>query len=188
MKAVIFIIVILLLVAAGWYFMQPSSLQEENNTPTTDTTTESAPVTDDAAVEMEGEMSTESEAVDTSVSAEEAAMGTKGEGVELEADTAVESDVTAEPTVREFTIDSFNYGYSMDEIRVNEGDTVTINLTNSGGFHDWVVNEFGAATDQIQAGDTTSVTFVADAAGTYEYYCSVGSHRAQGMVGQLIVE
>jgi len=89
---------------------------------------------------------------------------------------------------RSFTIDSFIFGYSMEEIRVKQGDIVTINLTNSDGFHDWVVDEFGAATDTIQAGETTSITFVASKKGTFEYYCSVGSHRAQGMVGNLIVE
>ncbi len=90
--------------------------------------------------------------------------------------------------VQSFTIDSFSYGYSESEIRVKEGTTVTINLINSGGFHDWVVDEFNAATDKIQADGNTSVTFVADKAGTYEYYCSVGSHREQGMVGTLVVE
>ena len=87
-----------------------------------------------------------------------------------------------------FNIDSFSFGYSMEEIRVKEGDTVTINLTNSGGMHDWVVDEFSAATDVIPAGGATSVTFVAGKAGTYEYYCSVGNHRERGMVGTLIVE
>jgi len=32
------------------------------------------------------------------------------------------------------------------------------------------------------------VTFVADKAGEYEFYCSVGQHRANGMVGKLIVK
>lgn len=108
----------------------------------------------------------------------------------LDVDTDVTADASAEldaETVKEFTVDSFGFGYSMDTIEVNEGDTVTINLTNSDGVHDWVVDEFDAATDIIRAGETTSVTFVADAAGTYEYYCSVGNHRAQGMVGTLVV-
>jgi plastocyanin len=99
-----------------------------------------------------------------------------------------ETEVGAEPAVREFTIDSFGFGYSQEEIRVNEGDTVTINLTNSGGYHDWVVDEFDAATEKINGGGETSVTFVADETGTFEYYCSVGNHREQGMVGTLIVE
>ncbi len=91
-------------------------------------------------------------------------------------------------TEKEFTVDSFMYGYSPNEIVVNEGDTVTINLINSEGMHDWVVDEFGATTEIIGAGEETSVTFVADKAGEFEFYCSVGSHRAQGMVGTLIVQ
>lgn len=100
----------------------------------------------------------------------------------------VASDTEESGEVVSFEVDSFSYGYSLEEIRVKEGDTVTINLTNSGGFHDWVVDEFDAATAKIKEGETTSVTFVASKKGTYEYYCSVGSHRAQGMIGTLIVE
>jgi plastocyanin len=106
----------------------------------------------------------------------------------LETEMSQETVPEVESTERVFTLDSFSYGYSEDEIRVKQGDTVTINLTNSAGFHDWVVDEFGAATEKISAGETTSVTFVADETGTFEYYCSVGSHRQQGMVGNLIVE
>lgn len=87
-----------------------------------------------------------------------------------------------------FTVKGVNYAFDVDEIRVKEGDTVTINFESSDGFHDWVVDEFDAATAQVRPGTPTSVTFVASKAGTYEYYCSVGSHRAQGMVGNLIVE
>lgn len=91
-------------------------------------------------------------------------------------------------TKKIFDVDSFAFGYSETEIRVKKGDAVTINLTNSGGFHDWVVDEFAAATEQIAAGGNTSVTFVASETGTFEYYCSVGDHRTKGMVGKLIVE
>ena len=87
-----------------------------------------------------------------------------------------------------FNITGKNFEFSSTEIRVKEGDTVTINFTSNSGFHDWVVDEFNAATARVQAGDSSSVTFVADKTGTFEYYCSVGSHRANGMVGKLIVE
>jgi len=112
-------------------------------------------------------------------------------GVSADAETsAVASDTQpdADSVQHIFTLDSFNYGYSEEELRVKKGDTVTIILTNSGGFHDWVVDEFAAATEKISTGDTTTVTFVADETGTFEYYCSVGNHRQQGMVGNLIVE
>lgn len=87
-----------------------------------------------------------------------------------------------------FNLTGTNFAYNETEIRVSEGDTVTIHFESEEGFHDWVVDEFGAATEKVRPGTPTSVTFVADTAGTYEYYCSVGSHRANGMVGTLIVE
>lgn len=42
-------------------------------------------------------------------------------------------------------------------------------------------------TTQVNTGATTSVEFVADQVGNFEYYCSVGQHRANGMVGTLTV-
>ena len=64
-----------------------------------------------------------------------------------------------------------------------------ITLTNGGTMpHDWRVDEFAAATAIVQPGQEDAVEFVADQAGTFEYYCSVGQHRQQGMVGKLIVK
>ena len=34
----------------------------------------------------------------------------------------------------------------------------------------------------------TEVQFIADKAGTFEYYCFVGNHRQMGMVGTLTVK
>ena len=81
-----------------------------------------------------------------------------------------------------------NFAFSMNEIKVQQGDTVKIVFQNNDGFHDWVVDEFNARTKQINAGATDTVEFVADKAGTFEYYCSVGKHRELGMKGNLIVE
>ena len=61
-------------------------------------------------------------------------------------------------------------------------------FTSESGFHDWVVDEFDAATSRVQSGGQATVEFVAETSGTFEYYCSVGSHRAQGMKGNLVVE
>jgi len=55
-------------------------------------------------------------------------------------------------------------------------------------MHDFVVDEFGAKTDTLQTGQSDTITFVADKTGTFEYYCSVGNHRAMGMKGNLIVK
>lgn len=85
-------------------------------------------------------------------------------------------------------VEGGSFYYTPDEIRVNEGDTVKVIFTNAGGMHDFVIDEFDVATEIIEDGQMVEVEFVADEAGTYEYYCSVGEHRAMGMWGTLIVE
>ena len=79
-------------------------------------------------------------------------------------------------------------GQESPELRVKQGDTVRIEFTSTGGFHDWTVDEFNAATDRVNTGATATVEFVAGEKGTFEYYCSVGNHRAGGMKGNLVVE
>ena len=63
-----------------------------------------------------------------------------------------------------------------------------INFTSADGLHDLVIDEFDVRTERLRTGGTEYVMFVADKSGTFEYYCSVGSHRVNGMVGKLIVE
>lgn len=93
-----------------------------------------------------------------------------------------------EQAVKTFGISARPFEFSVKEIRVKKGDRVRINLTVAQGMHDWVVDEFNARTNVIQAGASDSVEFVADKAGIFEYYCSVPTHRQQGMAGKLIVE
>lgn len=96
----------------------------------------------------------------------------------------VDDDMTADVVIN---VTGENFAYSLEQIEVNEWDTVTINFESVGWNHDWVVDEFDAATEIVRPGTPTSVTFVADKAWEYEYYCSVGNHRAQGMVWTLVV-
>src|SRR3989344_2870374 len=89
-----------------------------------------------------------------------------------------------------FTMTGENFKFLMDgkdnpDLKVKVGDTVKIIFTSTDGFHDWVVTELNAATQKVKAGETATVEFVADKAGTFEYFCSVGSHRAKGMKGKL---
>jgi plastocyanin len=74
------------------------------------------------------------------------------------------------------------------EIIVTEGTTVEITFVNTGGPHDWNLDAFGVDMPVIRGGSETTATFTADEAGEYEYYCSVGNHRARGMWGYFIVE
>jgi len=90
--------------------------------------------------------------------------------------------------VRSFVITGDSFSFDPKEIRVKRGDKVQIVFRNVEGFHDWVIDEFGARTQKIQAGQTDTIEFFADRVGTFEYYCSVGSHRQMGMRGNLIVQ
>ncbi len=87
-----------------------------------------------------------------------------------------------------FNITGRNFSFSQSELKVKKGDRVIINFESTDGFHDWSISEFSVHTDRVGAGQKSSVEFVADKTGTFEYYCSVSSHRAAGMVGKLIVE
>lgn len=104
----------------------------------------------------------------------------------LEGDTSVTEMVVAE--VKEFTVTGANFSFNPSSITVKKGDRVKITFINSEGFHDWKIDEFGAATKQTKAPTTEVLEFTADKVGSFEYYCSVGSHKAMGMVGTLKVE
>ena len=95
-----------------------------------------------------------------------------------------------------FPVTAKNYSFGPAEIKVKKGSKARIELRVEEGFHDWVLDEFGAHTaqagstgsPQAAAGNTVTAEFVANRAGLFEYYCSVGSHRKLGMIGKFIVE
>ena len=98
------------------------------------------------------------------------------------------STETLSPTVKEFNITGQSFFFSPREIRVKLGDKIKINFTSAGDFHDWTLDGYSVGTAQVNTGQSASVEFTADKAGGFEYYCSVGTHRAMGMVGAFIVE
>lgn len=145
-----------------------------------------APQPDEIIPEIPEE--TDSESVEEEHSDEEAHdehAGVNGSEETFDPEDTSEVDVV-------FEVDSENFVFLIDGERnpdmvVSEGDRVRVEFTSTQGTHDWVVDGFGA-TEIISAGGSSFVEFVADQAGTFEYYCSVGSHRQQGMRGNFIVE
>lgn len=110
--------------------------------------------------------------------------------VDLGSEVVVDGDAVADLDVDgvTFTVTGNNFAFAPSTMTVKKGDTVTITFKNSDGFHDLVIDELsGATTSRIKGGEEETITFVADKAGTFEYYCSVGEHRAMGMVGTLTV-
>ncbi len=100
--------------------------------------------------------------------------------------TTVATDVQT-GTVKEFTVTGTNFAFAPSAITVNKGDTVKITFKNASGFHDFKIDAFNVATKQIPGGQEQTVQFVATKTGSFEYYCSVGKHRAMGMKGTLTV-
>lgn len=102
--------------------------------------------------------------------------------------TVMPTNIVEISSVKEFTVAATPFTFSLSEIKVKKGDTVTIVFRNNKGVHDWVVDEFNARTKVLQADQSETIEFVADKTGTFEYYCSVNGHRNMGMKGNLIVE
>ena len=80
-------------------------------------------------------------------------------------------------------------GWSVREIHVKQGDTVTLRLTSEDVTHGFLIPDLGIEAQPIEPGTYQTVTFRADRPGIYTYYCNVlCSHRHGAMVGKLVVD
>src|SRR3989338_4437998 len=81
-----------------------------------------------------------------------------------------------------------SFYFNPKEIRVKKGQTVKINLKAMDAMHNFNIDELGVKSPTLNAGETTTIDFVANKLGEFEYYCLIGQHRKLGQVGTLIVE
>ncbi len=159
-------VLVSMLLVGGWLFItqgENASVQENENIQQQEETVEST---------ASGEID------DTSP-----ASATTEISVETEKETPSEI-----AQIREFIVEGSNFKFLPSSMNVNKGDTVKIVFKNSGGSHDLRIDAFNTATKVIASGEEETITFVADTVGTFEYYCSVGSHRTMRMKGTLIVK
>ena len=104
-------------------------------------------------------------------------------------ETAVpEAKVETTSKTVEVAVEGSQFKFLPATIKAKKGDTVVVMFKSMGGMHDFMIDEFEVATNQIGDGEEEEMEFVADKIGTFEYYCSVDGHRQLGMVGKLIVE
>ena len=103
-------------------------------------------------------------------------------------DNTIPEMVVDSTGVKEFTVEGVNFSFNPKTITVNKGDQVRIIFKNTAGFHDFKIDEFSVAAKQMQSPYQEILEFTADKAGSFQYYCSVGSHRAAGMFGTLTVQ
>jgi len=104
-----------------------------------------------------------------------------------------ESDRTEEDSVEataggelNVTMDSGNFFFAPDTITASPGQTVHVTFASNGGFHTFVIDEINFK-NKVEKGDTISFTAPTEP-GSYPFYCDIGSHRALGMEGVLIVK
>jgi nitrosocyanin len=99
------------------------------------------------------------------------------------------SDSAMTDGVKEFTVTGSAFKFDPATLTVKKGDKVKITFkNNSGGMHDFVIDELNVKSKVIASGAQEVIEFTADKTGTFEYYCSVGNHRQMGMKGNLVVE
>lgn len=107
--------------------------------------------------------------------------------VQTPSDAVVFSGATP---AREIIIEASEYKFNPNTITIKKGESVKITLKNVGNQpHDWFVEKMGGASiDMTSAGQSNSIVIKASQTGSFNTYCSIGSHRKLGMVGKLVVQ
>ena len=107
----------------------------------------------------------------------------------------------------EVTVTDFQF--SPNSWTVSAGEEVSIEITNDGAVvHEWVLMQPGVrieseadlpeteeelladfvnVEEEVEPGSTTTLTFTAPEAGTYQVICAIEGHFAAGMEGELTV-
>jgi plastocyanin len=94
---------------------------------------------------------------------------------------------TQQKEVKEFLVSGSNFTFDVPSINVAKGDRVKITFKNNEGTHNLLIDGLNLGTETIGAGEEDSIEFTADQEGIFEFYCSVGNHKEQGMMGTLMV-
>lgn len=108
-------------------------------------------------------------------------------------ETQSESEISQEGSpdaegVKTFEVEAGSFYFSPNTITVNEGDKVRVIIKSADQRHTFSLDEFNVGSPITEAGQTSIVEFTASRKGSFEFYCSVGEHRANGQIGTLIVQ
>ena len=91
------------------------------------------------------------------------------------------------PQEQTFQIDAHQFAYSPSELKVNEGDTVIIQLVSSDVVHGLYVDGYNISVE-ADPGQSATLTFVADKPGSFRFRCNITCGAMHPfMVGKLTV-
>lgn len=94
---------------------------------------------------------------------------------------------TIAPQERTIQIDAQQFAYSPSELKVNPGDTVTIQLISTDVVHGLYVDGYDVSVE-ADPGQTAILTFVADKPGSFRFRCNVTCGAMHPfMIGKLTV-
>jgi heme/copper-type cytochrome/quinol oxidase subunit 2 len=94
---------------------------------------------------------------------------------------------SVQPQARTFVVDARQFAYSPSELNLNLGDTVTIQLVSTDVAHGFYIDGYDVST-QADPGQTSTLTFVANKAGSFRFRCNVTCGAMHPfMIGKLIV-
>src|SRR3989344_4656447 len=106
---------------------------------------------------------------------QETVMKSSPSGVAESPSTGSAMTESSDAGVKEIIVEGSNFKFAPNNITVNKGDKVKVVFKNVGGMpHDFTIDELDVKTKTITVGNTDTVEFTADTAGTFEFYCSVG--------------
>jgi heme/copper-type cytochrome/quinol oxidase subunit 2 len=110
-------------------------------------------------------------------------------------DTSIEANPTSsvmgatdDSTAQVISVEGGSFYYKPNEIHVKVGTPVKITLNSHDMMHDFNIDELNVKIPVTRSGQSNSVEFTPTKTGKFEFYCSVGNHRAQGQIGTLYVE
>ena len=104
-----------------------------------------------------------------------------------EMDEAPDGD--GEPSEVTININGTEFEYNPSTFTVKQGQTVEVVFRNVGSIaHNIRFGEWDVQTATISSGETATITFTPEETGTFDYWCTIPGHRAQGMEGQITVE
>jgi heme/copper-type cytochrome/quinol oxidase subunit 2 len=91
------------------------------------------------------------------------------------------------PQERTFRVDARQFAYSPSELRVNPGDTVTLQLVSTDVVHGLYVDGYDISVE-ADPGQIATLTFIADKPGSFRFRCNVTCGAMHPfMIGKLTV-